>query len=154
MRDVNRWHASPIPALRNSGDTVSQHHARCGAMARQLFPDRPTAFYDAVENHDKPEYWLGDPPSGIKIAFPDLGSAYKVAESVVIRNHNIPQPANEWERHAIKLVDRLDAYLWMLKHAPEQDCIDGWQDEIDGIMLMAYDFGVGIDVRDMILDVL
>lgn len=152
MIDVNRWHASPVEALRNSGDTVSEHHKRCGALARQLFPGRPQSFYDAVENHDAPEYFLGDPPTGIKDRFPDLGSAYKTAEAVIIREHNIPQPGNEWERHAIKMIDRLDAYLWMLKHAPEQDGINGWEKTFAAITFAAHDFGVHWDVIEMIAD--
>ncbi len=152
MIDVNRWHASPVEALRNSGDTVSAHHARCGALARHLFPARPQAFYDAVENHDTPEYFLGDPPAGIKDRFPDLGSAYRTAENVIIRERNIPQPANEWERHAIKMLDRLDAYLWMLKKAPGQDGIDGWDRTVRDIMDAAEDFGVLLDVIEMIAD--
>jgi hypothetical protein len=142
MGDVTRWHASRIPALRNSGDTVNAHHKRCGALARHLFPGRPDAFYLAVENRDTPEFWLGDPPAGIKERFPDTGAAYRTAESVIIRLHGIPQPANERERLAIKLVDHLDAYLWMLEWAPEQAESDGWDVTFALIMQSADDFAV------------
>lgn len=151
MIDVNRWHASPCPALRNSGDTVSQHHKRCGALARDLFPGRPEAFYAAVENHDTPELWLGDPPAGIKDRFPDIGNAYRTAESVVIRLHSIPQPGNEWERAAIKLLDRLDAYLWMMHHAPEQEGFNGWDETVRLIMQSADDFDIRRAVRHLLM---
>lgn len=116
---VNRWHAHPSPALRGSGDTIDTHHARCEAMARELWPDAGEAFFEMVAHHDEPEKWLGDMPYPAKAAFPALARAYARAEVEIVDRHRIPWPKTHHDKMRIKLVDRIDAYRWMLTHDPE-----------------------------------
>ena len=147
---VSRWHASPVEALRLSGDTIEAHQSRCADLIRDLWPDAPETLIQAALHHDEPEKWLGDMPFTTKRDFPQLAREYRKAELLVIKQHNIPQPATAWDEYQVKLVDLLDAYMWMLKHAPacefEPDWVAAWSD----IMQRAETLGVAGKVRYVI----
>lgn len=150
--DVRRWHASPCKALRNSGDTVSAHHSRCADMILQLWPDASTELILATVHHDTPELILGDPPYPAKRSYPALADGYAIAEAQVIYDYRIPQPESDLDARRIKLVDRLDAYLWMLRHAPDQEEIDGWPDALRDLYRMADELGVFQMVANMLCE--
>jgi hypothetical protein len=118
MHHVSRWHASPVEALRLSGDTIDAHQKRCVVLIRALIDNPPDTLIQAALHHDDPEKWLGDMPFTAKRDFPELAAAYARAESEVIAREGIPQPANEWEARVVKFVDRLDAFHWASGVAP------------------------------------
>jgi hypothetical protein len=123
---VSRWHASPVEALRLSGDTIDAHQKRCVVLIRALIDNPPDTLIQAALHHDDPEKWLGDMPFTAKRDFPELAAAYARAESEVIAREGIPQPANEWESRVVKFVDRLDAYWWMSQRAEPEMYSDEW----------------------------
>jgi hypothetical protein len=142
MHHVQRWHASPVEALRLSGDTIDAHQKRCAVLIRALIDNPPDTLIQAALHHDDPEKWLGDMPFTAKRDFPELAAAYARAESEVIAREGIPQPANEWECRVIKFVDRLDAYLWAGRHAPTVLADDDWEECINWIDGMADDLEI------------
>jgi hypothetical protein len=136
---VSRWHASPVEALRLSGDTIDAHQKRCVVLIRALIDSPPDTLIQAALHHDDPEKWLGDMPFTAKRDFPELAAAYARAESGVIAREGIPQPANEWEARVIKFVDRLDAYYWAWHSAPHVMADDDWEEFWRWLQSTAYD---------------
>ena len=130
--NVSRWHASPVPKMRNCGDNILDHHHRCIAIVWMLFDKPPQTLLNATRWHDQPEVILGDMPFTAKRDFPELTTAWDLAERDVIKRYDVPQPANKWECDVLKMVDRLDAYMMVQVYAPhilnEPDWRDAWAD--------------------------
>lgn len=140
---VARWHNNPNHALRNSQDTTWQHGARCAWLMWHLWPDSDARMIVAALMHDAHECVTGDTPWGVN------KSEWQIeAEAAFNDDHGIPLVIDA----RLKLVDRLDAYLWArsvdewIVHAPE------WREQIDGVVKTAYEFGVGDKVMELIED--
>ena len=148
--NVSRWHHHPMDALRLSGDNITTHQDRCVGLLLRLFPKAPDTLVKATRHHDDPEKWLGDPSYTAKRDFPDLAGAWSRAEAIVIERENIPQPANQWEADVVKLVDLMDAYRWMIKHAPSLILTHDWVISCEDILDRAQRLGVSPAVARMI----
>jgi len=135
--DVNRWHANACPELRNSGDTISAHQKRCGALIRQLWPDASDELVRMAECHDEAEKMIGDMPYPAKRDFPALATVYEMAERQVMRGMGLPMPEHGIDSDKIKLVDRIDAYRWMMLHAPRLEADQEWEDALARIIGLA-----------------
>ena len=72
MGQTLRWHSSPWPALRNSGDTVDAHQNRMIRDARLYFPRAGMELVDAIIGHDLPECLSGDYSTPDKDSIPGL----------------------------------------------------------------------------------
>jgi 5'-deoxynucleotidase len=128
--DVNRWHANACPELRNSGDTISAHQKRCGVLIRQLWPDASDGLVRMAECHDEAEKVIGDMPYPAKRDFPALAAVYEVAERHAMLSMGLPVPKTGVDHDKIKLVDRIDAYRWMMLHAPWLEADHEWDDAL------------------------
>ena len=115
--DVNRWHASVVPELRGCGDTIQTHQMRCVGLVSRLITAPKRTLIEATRWHDQPEVILGDMPFTAKRDYPGFAAAWDTMERHVIAQYDVPQPANQWERDVVKLVDRMDAYMIVRKHA-------------------------------------
>lgn len=149
MGDVTRWHANADDRLRLSGDTITAHEIRCVLMLNQLHPTAPERLREIVRYHDEAERLVGDMPYPAKMRFPALRVAYAAAEAIVMREMGHPVPETLTERQWLKLVDRLDAQMWMTRHAPELAANDEWQDSARKIADLADALGVGAAVKAM-----
>jgi hypothetical protein len=124
--DVNRWHASRCHALRNSGDTTDAHAARCCRLLLALKPDASANLIAATLHHDVAERVTGDVPWGAKQdgTLRDTLARLEVAEIMRLRlSEAITAEQADW----IKLVDRLDAYLWCQMAAPAELAQRDWR---------------------------
>ena len=148
--DVNRWHASIVPELRNCGDTIQSHQMRCLGLVSRLFTAPKSTLVCATRWHDQPEVILGDMPFPAKRDYPGFAAAWDTMERHVIAQYNVPQPASPWERDVVKLVDRMDAYAIALKHAPYVMRDDDWLDALDDIESRA----VSLGLRDKVFDII
>ena len=115
--DVNRWHASVVPELRGCGDTIQTHQMRCVGLVSRLITAPKRTLIEATRWHDQPEVILGDMPFTAKRDYPWLSFSWAIAEADVIAQYDVPQPADQWEADVVKLVDRMDAYMIVRKHA-------------------------------------
>ena len=140
--NVSRWHASPVPEMRNCGDNIKDHHDRCVFLFWGLFDNPPITLRNAILWHDQPEVILGDMPFTAKRDFPELTAAWDVAEQAVIERYDVPQPANQWERDVLKLVDRMDAYMMVRIHAPHILGEPDWREALYDIDRRADKLGV------------
>lgn len=136
--EVNRWHASRSHALRNSGDTTDKHAARCYRLLIALNPSASVYLRDAVALHDVAERVTGDTPWGAKFHSEDLRATLvflETRENVRLGISRIFEALRPEEWDWVKLVDRLDAYLWCQMVAPaelrEVEWVNAWIDILD-----------------------
>jgi 5'-deoxynucleotidase YfbR-like HD superfamily hydrolase len=129
--DVTRWHSSRCHALRHSGDTTDAHAARCCRLLLALKPDASANLIAATLHHDVAERVTGDVPFGAKqdATLRDTLVRLEVNENMRLQLREAVT-LDEWDW--IKLVDRLDAYLWAQMVAPaelaKQDWRNAWAD--------------------------
>ena len=55
--------------------------------------------------------------------------------------NDLPMPQDERERMSLKMVDKLDAYLWARSVYASIVEADEWQKQLDSIVGMAYELG-------------
>lgn len=140
--NVIRWHASPVPEMRNCGDNIKGHQLRCADLVCKLFHKPPRTLCDAILWHDQPEVILGDMPFTTKRDFPQLSAAWDLAEHDVIERYDVPQPANQWESDVLKLVDRMDAYMMVQVYAPHILSEPDWVEALADIDHRSANLGV------------
>lgn len=152
LGDVARWHAHPEARLRNSGDTIESHQRRCVLLLKQIKPNASQSLIDAVRYHDEAERWIGDMPYMTKKHFPELAEWLRDAEMQIMKKYGIPQPSSTFDKNMVKIVDRLDAYLWMLDRAPDLAETPDWEDALGDLIELSVDMCV-IDEVAQILDI-
>lgn len=148
--DVARWHAHPDSRLRLSGDTINSHQQRCVDLLMRIYPNASQPLIEAVRYHDEAERWLGDMPYMAKQQFSDLAAAMREAEICIEMDHGIPAPKTTFDRSMVKIVDRLDAYLWMLDCAPDLAKEKDWIAALDALILLSDQMGVAWPVSIII----
>jgi hypothetical protein len=147
--DVNRWHASRCHALRNSGDTTDAHAARCCRLLLALKPDASANLIAATLHHDVAERVTGDTPWGAKqdATLRDTLVRLETAENERL---GLATPRHDEDLQWIKLVDRLDAYLWCATVAPAELDTQDWRTAWGYIMARADRLNVRSAVFDLI----
>lgn len=150
--DVTRWHANTDDRLRMSWDTIGNHQARCLQYLDKLHPTAPERLRQIVRHHDEAERIVGDMPYPAKQAFPALAAAYQAAEAQIMAQMGHPVPETHEERMWLKLVDRLDAQVWMLRHAPDLAASDVWRESAELITTAAHTLGVLAPVQAIMED--
>ena len=148
--DVRRWHASIVPELRDCGDTIQTHQKRCVGLVGRLIKSPKPSLIRATRRHDQPEVILGDPPFPAKRDFPALAFAWDFAEANVIKQYNVPQPADQWEADVVKLVDRMDAYMTVQNFADHVLGEPDWVTALDDIERRA----VALGMKDAVFNLL
>jgi 5'-deoxynucleotidase YfbR-like HD superfamily hydrolase len=112
---VIRFHASPDPALQNSGDNIDVHQLRvrlwCGQICRSLGVEVSPDLDKAALNHDEAERILGDVPGPAKERFWYLRWAYAIAERAVLREMGLTWNLTRQENDILQLADKADAWL-------------------------------------------
>ena len=144
--DVIRWHASRSHALRNSGDTTDAHAARCCRLLLALKPDASANLIAATLHHDVAERVTGDTPWGAKIDDATLRDVLGRLETAENDRLGLSTPRHDEDVQWIKLVDRLDAYLWCAMVAPAQLRLTDWDGAYCDILDRATMLGVLDDV--------
>ena len=141
--DVNRWHSSPHPKLRTSGDTILRHQWRVVELLTSLWPDAPKATIAFAATHDDHECVMGDIPSPEKSQWsPDLRRLYEAREAEVRAQMGLPSCPPHWAAQ-VAFCDRLDAYRWAAKHCPEALHDGGFPELREDLLRQAEGFGLG-----------
>jgi 5'-deoxynucleotidase YfbR-like HD superfamily hydrolase len=128
---VRRWHSNPD--LAHTAQTNAQHQWGCAILAIYLFPDNHRLLIDAI-THDVAEVGIGDVAGPAKRGDPALKAASEWAETKNFIHLELIEPAKSQE---IKLIDRLEAYLWAERHAPNTIRGDGWPEALEDIKSLA-----------------
>jgi 5'-deoxynucleotidase YfbR-like HD superfamily hydrolase len=147
--DVARWHASRCHALRHSGDTTDAHAARCCRLLLAFKPDASANLIAATLHHDVAERVTGDVPFGAKqdATLRDTLVRLEVSENMRLQLREAVT-LDEWDW--IKLVDRLDAYLWAQMVAPAELTKQDWRNAWADILSRAGRLDVRQQVADLI----
>lgn len=108
-----RWHQNPD--LDHTGDVTHGHSARVALMALHLWPG-DKALAAACVVHDAGEWATGDIPYDAKQKSPMFKAMSEKMEHAAIdvmglEGHDITDPR-------VKLLDRLDTYLWNATKTP------------------------------------
>lgn len=138
---VNRWHASRNIRLRNSGDCTDRHALRCCRLLRALHPKPTAELICAVMDHDVPEMVTGDVPWGAKQRNPTLRDALHWTEAEIEADLGLTTPRHDDDVAWLKLVDRLDAWLWVQAHDPAELDTQDWINATQHIRSIALGLG-------------
>jgi hypothetical protein len=134
---VRRWHVNPH--LNQSGQTLGHHGAAAAILAHALWPDDAEVLWACIA-HDLGESVTGDVPSPAKLANPELALMLTSIEGAAIDAMGVRyQPSDR-----LDLVDRLEAYLWMMHHAAPQRLTPEWGKSLACIEGMALEQGVAV----------
>jgi len=120
-----RWHAHPLPALRDSKDDIRGHMVRvesncfdiCAALGKKL------GFYlcKAAFEHDLPELIMGDWPYTLTRDYWIARVAKRILEWQIKRRMGLRWKLTRQEKLILALADKLDAIEWAAKHtSPDQ----------------------------------
>lgn len=124
---VQRWHSNPD--LSDLHDENAAHQGRCAMLALKLFPDCSRDLLVACVTHDAAEWFVGD------IAYTKreraFASALDEAEAAALADMGLAIGLNPADRRRLKLVDRLDAYLFVRHRRPHVLSGDGWPEQVE-----------------------
>lgn len=114
---VQRWHTDPD--LSKSGDSIAGHQCRVALLAAQLMPTISKEALLHALTHDLGEWFTGDISSPTKLTQPALKKMVDTIEEEGRRSLGFTDSViTEEEAALLKLCDRLDAFMWRLKHLP------------------------------------
>jgi hypothetical protein len=121
---VRRWHA--YWRLCDTGDSVGAHSGRMAILAAILWRDVSADLWREIALHDVGEIVTGDLPFGAKDGL--LGELLAEAEMDARNAMGAPVVAlSGRDALRLKFLDRLDAYLWCARHAPDDLARDDWR---------------------------
>lgn len=143
---VTRWHANRNPRLRHSQDCTDAHSARCARLLLCLKPDASADLLAAVLHHDVAEAFTGDVPQSAK-RNATLRDVLHWMESDAEARLGLTGPRHSQDAAWVKLVDRLDAWLWVMRHDEREARKPEWRDAADAIRTAAWKLGVGEQVE-------
>jgi hypothetical protein len=141
---VRRWHANPDMA--DTQDTVHRHQGGVASLAMLLWPTAHGVHRAAII-HDLGEVAVGDIPGPIKEQNPDFAEIASRLEAEARKAMGVPDvDLSSWDKWALELVDRLDAYLWT--HAKNPQLLDrpDWQEARKAIGNLAWKTGAQAEV--------
>lgn len=130
---VRRWHAHPD--LSDLADFDDAHQGRCVLLLLTLWPGASRELIAATATHDTGESVVGDIP------YPHKDRPY-AAEIARMEDEARALLGFGWElgpldQHRLRLVDRLDAYMFVRHWRPECLASKEWVSEADTIYFLA-----------------
>lgn len=112
---VTRYHANP--PLNRILQTTADHSAGMLILLFELNPQPSVDLVQAIVNHDRGEYWVGDTPGPAKRRFERLSNALDWAEAEVLREAGIKTPfLTDTEQVWLKVLDLMESALFMAFH--------------------------------------
>jgi len=139
---VQRWHQNP--ELAHTGQTLGHHQWGCAMLLAQLHPAPSTALLLATLMHDVGEYATGDMSYTSKMDHPELADALgDVEEKEARRITGHTFALSETDKLWIKLVDRLESYMYVKTREPRLLEQPDWIECRDAVLRLARYLGVG-----------
>ena len=139
---TQRWHTHP--RLARMGQTLGHHQWGCAALLSQLHPAPSSALLLAALFHDVGESETGDTPYNAKRKHGDLFGAVEKEAQERISGHAFV--LSDEDQLWLKLVDRLESWMFVALHAPDLLQTADLQSCRDHIMAMARALGVAEQV--------
>ncbi len=138
--ETRRWHCNAVVA--RVGQTLADHQGRCAQMVLALWPDASRNLIWAALHHDVGEYRTGDLSWTFKDGGPvDVIMAHAAAEAQALADicgRPMP-PLSAADGLRLKLVDRLEALLFVRIHLPQEYARQGsgWREAEARILVSA-----------------
>lgn len=130
---TRRWHANAD--LCDTDDPVSGHQCRVALLMLAFEPEVSREALIAALTHDQGEMEIGDMAAPFKVSNPEVAVTINTAETWKRHEQGLPDcDLPIYEVTLIKFCDRLDAYLWMLRHRPQLEGRVDWQDHAKHLM--------------------
>jgi hypothetical protein len=130
------WHQNPD--LDHTGDVTHGHAARVALMALRLWPD-DLALCAACVAHDAGEWIAGDVPMDAKQRSAQLRSLVERLEAQAITDMGLG--GHDTTSPRVKVLDRLDRYLWTATKTPWVLITPEWVSAREGIREQARTMG-------------
>lgn len=133
--NVRRWHANPHMA--HLPQTNGDHQGRAVQLLFLFHPSPSIALVRAVALHDVGERWAGDLSADFKRDNPEIAAAHAEIEARYRADAlgvDILAGLDPEDLRWLKLVDRLEAYAYMVTHAPQEALVHGWPEDRRRIM--------------------
>lgn len=121
---ARRWHMNP--AMSQFEDFNCAHQGRCAVLVMTLFPDHSIGLLRAAITHDAPEVRVGDLSRDLKDCGGEVVEQHAALEFRVLAAMGFAQDLSVLDRARLKLVDRLDAYLFVQLRHPVEAKRNGW----------------------------
>lgn len=151
---VQRWHQNPEMAP--TGQTNGHHQWACASLLLALNPMVSQNLLIFILTHDVGELDAGDLAGPFKREHPDFAERHEGVETMyrhdtlggaLVRDHHLSDHDLLWWR----LVDRLEALLYVITHRPDLSVKRQWNKCEDFCMETADELGVIGDVNQLIL---
>jgi hypothetical protein len=143
---VRRWHSNPDMA--DLIDEIAAHQGRCAILALKLFPDCSRYLLEACVTHDAAEWYVGD------IAYTRMdrtfAAALDKAEALALSDMGLGLVLTPDDRRRLKLIDRLDAYLFAKHRRPHVLTGDGWPEQREWLAQEWMDTGAAYRPKDVL----
>ena len=146
---VRRWHSNP--SLCDTNDTDAGHQGRVALLVLSLFPDASRTLLCHAITHDQGEVAVGDISYDAKRRFRAVAEMCAEAEAAEIAAQGFAlEELTEREMRILKLCDRLDAWLWMQRHARHLAKRADWPAQQKMFVAEAISLGAGLEVRALV----
>lgn len=146
---VRRWHTNPD--LCDTHDPVAAHQGRVALLVLSLYPDASRTLLAHAITHDQGEAGSCDCSYDAKAANPVLAGLLHRLEGDEITAQGFALPnLTPREAKILKVCDWLDAWLWMMKHAPWLTVRADWSDQRMNILDLASGVGLLGEVNDLL----
>jgi len=147
---TRRWHTNP--AMSQFEDCNCAHQGRCAQLIITLFPDHTIELLRAAITHDAPECRVGDLPYDFKKCGGGAVERHAALEAQVLRAMGFAEDLSNYDRKRLKLVDRLDAYLFVVLRHPAEAWRNGWPEARDWLLQQSRLLGCGDAVAGILYD--
>jgi hypothetical protein len=145
---TRRWHMNP--AMSCFDDYNCSHQGRCAQLVISLFPDHSLALLRAAVTQDAPECRVGDLSRDMKDAGGSLVALHRAYEARVLFAMGFNQSLTLFDAKRLKLVDYLDAFLFVQLRHPAEVNRNGWPESRNVILSEAELLGCFESVNSML----
>lgn len=147
---TRRWHMNA--AMSHAEDYVCAHQGRCGLLVVVLFPDHSHGLLRAAITHDAAEFVVGDLSAPFEKSGGELVARHAALEDRIRGAMGFGDALSDLDQRRLKLVDSLDAFLFVNLRNPAEVGRNGWPDTRSWIVQEAEALGVGEVVRGLLWD--
>jgi hypothetical protein len=146
---VNRWHMNPDMA--HISDPICGHQGRCALLIMALFPDHSADLLRAAIVHDLGESIVGDVSAPQKEKGAKWLQLHAISEQSALDDMGMQIELGSKDSQRLRLVDKLDAYLFAKLRAPQIMGQAGWLSDAGWLDGAASALNVGPIVNAMVL---
>ena len=125
--NVRRYHANP--AMAHLGQSNADHQGRCVQLLLALHPGPSVALIDAVAHHDVGEVDACDLSGPFKALHPELAASHALIEADYLCatvGRDVMSGLHVVDKWWLGFIDKLEAFCFMLVHAPIERLYHGW----------------------------